>query len=422
MFINGPAISLDATIEEAHGEPSSGPSPCDSPQPSKHRSYVSAMRNIAREIKTSKEPAGRSFVGVLEPWRNRGREIDSHRTNSPLCSSDDADHPTDPAQISNLNASDPYPPHLVNLSSSDQEADKKAKQIQGQRAKQQNTGAGEKEGLKSQDALGVAMLLQAAELIEDRSRVQELQNQITQLDGPAVCGMSETSGLTPDDRNDEMSGDPSESEWLSNTPSQDVEGRTTASPKSNPSAPEHRGHKRRRSERLASLNPNIQPQNPRKPKRAKTVTYHTITSSESNSPDASARGWTETLEVKPMSKPMPPRWNFKRKWDPLVQSYIDEQRAKRRKTMEWLAKQPSSENEDEYDMGVEGGVWVESLGSEGGLGSDYSGVRGAVIVTKDGKDKDNTAEDDGDAGDADSDPIVLPNARRPRHGRGAIVA
>ena len=290
---------------------------------------------------------------------------------------------------------------------------------------------GGREDPYAQDALGIGMLLQAAKVVDDRERAQELQTENpTQLDGSSDSDAHDALSDQPDD-NDSRFKDASELDWLSTTRRTPRADMLTASPsmRSRPapstlhSPNEPHGHKRRRSERLISTSSpmDLNPQSPspspeRASKRARSEQPTSRSRSEStHTLTTMPQPPTNTLPESLISSTTPQDMIFgqrikairdkatamsKGTWKPsfpwLVREYIEEQRLRKEKTMLWLKRQEQGqfneggdeeeegeEDEDEeseeggdrgeaYDEGVEGGYWIESSGSK----SQESGVAG----------------------------------------------
>lgn len=324
----------------------------------------------------------------------------------------------------------------------------------------------------AQDALGIAMLLEAARVIEDRERAQALAERDQQLDGSAFERSHTRSGVHDSEG---RFHDTSDFDCLSNTTTR-LRGKTptVSSRQGTPSLlQDPRNYERRRSGRLASAKPTPKPTLP-----ATTTMRRSIR-------ELSQRSNSEQPKPKPKSKPKPSsksnptpqpnpcpaaepatataspndsddfkiilrhriqaiedknaataRGKLKRlvDWDPVVREYLVEQQAKRRKTMQWLAEQEESEGSEEegeaYDPGVEGGVWIESEGEDEDEHMDENESEG---VDEDG-DEDGAAQGTGHADarhvavpeipdsqddavddaltDTDSDPIVGPSVHR----------
>ncbi len=275
----------------------------------------------------------------------------------------------------------------------------------------------------AQDALGIGMLLQAAKVIEDRERAQETQTQIPpQVDGSSEPDVQQPASYQSDDDYPRFQ-DTSELDRLSNThrtPRADMlidaqsmrsgPATSTLRPRNEP-----HGHKRRRSERLVStLSPmdlTLQPPSApleRATKRARseqpsststhilTTAPKPITAESSTTPEPSVTSNTrQDMIVRRRIKAIRDKASamskgtWKPNFPPVVKEYIEEQRLRKEKTLLWLERQEKGEEPDEgesddddgddegdesedeedgrpedYDEGVEDGIWIESSGSE----------------------------------------------------------
>ncbi|ERF77053.1 hypothetical protein EPUS_07959 [Endocarpon pusillum Z07020] len=290
-------------------------------------------------------------------------------------------------------------------------------------------GAGQEDPY-AQDALGIGMLLQAAKVIDDRERAQELQTgDLTQLDGSSDSDVHNAPSEQPDD-NDSRFKDASELDWLSSTrrtpradmliASPSIRGRPATSNLHSPNEP-HR-HKRRRSERLTSASSpmDLNPQSPspfpeRASKRARseqptstsrsrsksthmsttTATAKPITAESSTAPDPSANSTThQDMIIRERIKAIydkataMSKGTWKPNFPPLVREYIEEQRLRKEKTMLWLERQEQGQpdevaGEEEEEEGEEDED--EEPEDEGDRDEEYDeGVEGGYWIESSG--------------------------------------
>jgi hypothetical protein len=320
----------------------------------------------------------------------------------------------------------------------EQEAEQRRKNIWAQRELQHITDEDEEDpDPYAQDRLGMSMLLQAAKFIEDREpQGQVEQERTTQLDGPTANTPTPSSEITGSDEREGLE-DTSGFDHLSNIPPQTEMPAAATTTTTTISSWLGRLQHGRRSERLVIMNLRTRRYPQPKPSRGDarrskteqpTAAAAAAATENTKTPEETVRQRIKAIEERAAAAS---RGKMKRDWDPLVKSYIQEQQAKRRKTMRWLVEQESSE--EGYDKGVEGGFWVESDGAgsglgrgagdgEGGLGDDDNDAgegESEVGVAKMGiNDREDDGDDD-DNNDPESDPILAPGARRERARRVA---
>ena len=381
------------------------------------RENHSEMKISARRSK-SRENTARHSATMLQNQRNRDPESESPPNESSTGTTKESEHFGYSMQTQHIALAHPYYPRREDSKSAKVAEQKKQSSIDAQRELQHTTG-----DPYARDAIGLDLLLQAAKVIEDRERAKQIQEQNMQLDVP-VAGMPETASDHSDD-NDERFKDASEFDWLSNTPPAVEIPTNTSSMLSRPRtlSPKPRSHKHRRSVRLPSTNPTNQELRPRptihRPaKRAQSAQVQDTLSSSATTSSVSSSSRRQNAIVQERIQAINDKaaansqGTAKPNWDPLVKSYIEEQQAKKRKTMEWLAQQESSEEEG-YDEGVEGGFWVESGNeneseSTGSLGeAREQREEGAIDI-----DDRHNADAIDNIGNLDSDPITTLDALR----------
>lgn len=436
---NDPFASQDlrtkATQESLPERPPLGSS--SQPNRSQPLLNTSEMKITARRSKFSKHTAD-SSGGMPQPQRDSDPEAESTCNDSSLESIDQDDERRNPEKNSKYGLPESVAPHPEPANSA-QEASQKRKKIEAQRELQHMTEEGEEqEDPYAQDALGIGMLLQAAKVIDDQERAEEMQKKgTTQLDGSGSDVPRAPSDQSHDD--DERFKDDSETNWLSNRPPPPrVEIPTTPPVRTRPAtlAPSPpRGHKRRRSERLAPTDPGL---HHRATKRTKSEQPTSNLHTHATTPEPTTKTPIQDATVRQRVKAIADktallsRGKGRPTWNPLVKSYLEEQQAKREKTMEWLAQQESSDEEG-LDRGVEGGIWVESSGGaagkegvgkaegEGGLSEKKGKGRGGGkedggkdVETKDSQDDDDEDTDDGGGGGGGSDSHTVSVKAGPR--------
>jgi len=372
------------------------------------------------------------------------------------------DHPKYPHQtpdsgIPDRRSSPPYSPNAVQKAEQNRHRSSAQRELRHVREEEAQEEV-EEEDPYAKDANGISLLLQAARMIEDRdrARIQERERN-TQFDGSTAADMAGVLPELSDDGEDERFKDYSEFDWLSNTPP-GVEKQTTSSRPSQPPAklePEPRGHTRRWNERrvsgsasasasaFTSTHPNptlyhLPPTHQRSPKPTQTSPQLAHPSANPSASVMCHPNPGADIIVRQRIKAINDRASaaskgkLKRNWNPLVKEYIEDQRVKRRKTMEWLAQQGregGAEKGEGIEAVINGGLWDESESSEsveevsyegesadepeagdeetedwGGEGGDER-ARGKAVEILDSQDEDDDDDDDGD--DLESDPISM---------------
>jgi hypothetical protein len=398
---------------------SSAPPGGTQPLPSSSEMRITARRLNRRE-RTTVPDTGR-------PHAQRGSDSDSDRTLfDHSIEQDDEPQVQVLRQGYNFGVQEPISPHLIRRSR-DQNAKEQQSNTTAQRELQYITQQGEQENPFAQDILGLGMLLQAAKVIEDRERGQQIQQErnmehdrIMHPDGSDSDGPDSQSHHSNDNepRFQDASQTSKRNKRLPPPPPGfvlTIPGSTEAVPLPASSPQEL---KRRRSERVATLKPIYY----RPSKRAKTEQNKSKSTSKMTPTDTSNTTAGHSTSTNPnLNRDTPAQRAIVRarikasrdhiaalargksrppKWSPLVKSYLEEQRVRQEKTRKWLEAQESSEEEG-YDHGVEGGVWIESSGSEG----DEDDAKGNGKEVEKGKEKGKEVEGDtalqgGDGGES----------------------
>lgn len=267
----------------------------------------------------------------------------------------------------------PHSLHTVDLNNT-HTAELSQRTTRAQQELQYVAGRDEESERFVRDGHGINLLLQAAKVIDDRERAQMHQEaRRIQVDASSDDDMEQSPGRSDHDE-DARFNDDSEFHWLSNTPPpQPPEAQMpSTSPRTRPISPTFPApsHKRRRSERLASattanLAPTSSQPFPSTPpsrlaRGAQSEPKHTSSTTHSAKPSTSSPNRpTPQRRIQPTtSTSAGPSTNKRKrpKWPASIRSYVEEQQAKRQKTLEWLEAQEGSEEEEEkYDEGVMGG-------------------------------------------------------------------
>jgi hypothetical protein len=348
----------------------------------------SEMRITARRLNRREHTTAAPRTG--RPRLQRDSDSDSEMTLiDPAIEQDDEPQVQVPQHGSTSNVAEPIPPHLTS-SPRFESAKKQESNTFAQRELQhmsEEVAQDAQENPFAQDILGIDMLLQAAKLIEDRERGQQMQQEsVPERDSSMQSDASNSAG--PGSQSHHSNGnesrfqDASEVSKLDNKRPPPPPGFVLTIPDSAEAVPLPASppleRKRRRSERVATLNPiYYRPSKRAKTEQAKStskVSSRTVTSNPATGPNTGTDTNLHTpaqnaivrariKAIRDHSTALARGRSRPLKWSPLVKSYLEEQRIRHEKTMRWLEAQDSSEEEG-YDHGVEGGVWIESSGSE----------------------------------------------------------
>lgn len=318
----------------------------------------------------------------------------------------------------------------------------------------------------AQDRQGIALLLQAADVVESRERAQ---NRSIGYDGEAAVvgedAADRSSSPSTEDSDETSPDDASESQGrkvpLPSKRERVQKSKRPTTKKRPLPIPSERTNKRRRSERLIAASSSrvrhlrskthfchssSAEHEPKRPSNRRKHIHPTITVDATTQTDPATCA-NETVRARiaaidayhaALSRGQArPNWNQY----PGVREYIQEQRARARERRRWLDRHQGGEGgrglaqgeeegeeegdegeeeEEEYDEGVEGGFWVYSQSSseQGQGGNDKAGERKRILAAKDSQGED---VDQGEDEDEDEDPIMGPGARRCGHSRYVVV-